>query len=70
MDYSKLVLVLCLIGYAHAYVSAQDYVDNVLSNVNNKNEFLEKNPTLVSRIYRYFQAQHPRHETMKMLAFN
>ena len=70
MDYSKYTLVLCLIATARAANSVQDYVDKVLFNVNNKVDFIENNPALVSRIYRYFQEQYPGEESMKMLSFH
>lgn len=69
MAYIRVVLLFCLIGYIGASVSVQDYVDRILSSVQNKHEFLDNNPTLVIRIYRYYQEQYQRGrlQPMKML---
>jgi C1A family cysteine protease len=63
------VVVFCLLGYVSSSLSVQDYIDQVLSNTKNKIEFIDKNPALVNRIYRYFQEKHPRQESSRMLDF-
>ncbi|CAF1028843.1 unnamed protein product [Rotaria sordida] len=69
MKYLRAVLVLCLIGYVSSTVSVQDYVDTMLSNINNKKEVIENNPALVHHIYQYFQAVYPRPDTSRMIDF-
>ena len=70
MKYSIIVLFVCLIGYVSSTSHVQDYIDKVLSNMNNKAEVIESNPVLVSRIYRYFQQQYPRESSNKMIDFH
>jgi len=60
---------LCLIGYANSSLSVQEVVDTILSNVENKEETIENNPTLVEHIYGYFQQTYPRHDSNKMIDF-
>jgi C1A family cysteine protease len=69
MKYLKFVLSFCLIGYVTSSQSVQNYVDNLLSNMDNKIEYIENNPILVNRIYRYFEGQYPRENLNKMIDF-
>ncbi|CAF0958202.1 unnamed protein product [Rotaria magnacalcarata] len=62
------VVGLSLIGsIASSSSSIQDFVDQLLSNYDNKLDIIEKNPFLVDRIYRYYQQTYPRTEQSRNL---
>jgi len=70
MKYLTIFLVLCLTGYVISSTSVQDYVDNMLSNMNNKVELIDNDPILVNRLYRVFQEHYYKKDYTKKLDFN
>jgi len=61
-----IALILCFLGYANSSLSVQDYVDKILSNLNNKIEIIENNVELINHIYEYFKQEHGR-DTSRMI---
>ncbi|CAF2650874.1 unnamed protein product [Rotaria sp. Silwood2] len=67
MKYLIAPIVALFIAWSSGAPSVQEFVDQVLSHVDNKVDAIENNPALFDRIYRFYQQQYPRQSTAKII---
>lgn len=70
MKYFTIITIALFIGWSSAALSVQEYVDNIMSKVNNQVDAIENNPDLFHNIYSFYQQTYPRPSPVRMNSFN